>query len=149
NLKESEPDVYDRIIAKVGEHPGTRGQPSLTEKQPLLLKTIVDIVSPFASAHERRRTDMLRSCSTLDDLQKALIDFGFNLSRSAVYLRLLPRRSDTREGQRHKTTVPVKLIKATNDARSAHMDSHFCAATVKYLKNLADVLGPDAVFALS
>ncbi|CAG7819627.1 unnamed protein product, partial [Allacma fusca] len=25
NLKESEPDVYDRIIAKVGEHPGTRG----------------------------------------------------------------------------------------------------------------------------
>ena len=40
------------------------------------------------AADERRRTQFLRSVSTLDDLQKELTKIGFNLSRSGLYLRL-------------------------------------------------------------
>jgi hypothetical protein len=48
------------------------GRPSLESSQPQLLKTIVDIVSPISGADDRRRTETLRACMTLDDLHTEL-----------------------------------------------------------------------------
>lgn len=45
------------------------GRPAIEKDQPLLLKTIVDIVSPSAATDDRRRSELLRSCTTLDDLK--------------------------------------------------------------------------------
>ena len=64
-----------------------------------------------ASADERRRSDSLRSIKTLDGLLEELQLMGFSIKRSALYLRLLPRRCNTREGRRQVTAVPVRLIK--------------------------------------
>lgn len=74
---------------------------------------------------------------------------GFTLSRSALYLRLLPRNPATREGQRHVVTVPVKMMRAENDLRKGHEDDRFAKATIKYLHNLAVIMGPDLVCVIS
>ena len=66
------------------------GRPKLEEDQPELLNTIMDIVQMNSSADARRRSEILRSCTTLDDLWKELQNRGFNLSRSATYFRLHP-----------------------------------------------------------
>ena len=70
-----------------------------------------------SSADDRNRCEHLRSVKTLDDLHSELNHLGFNLSRSATYLRLLPRRSDVREEKRHVQTVKVKLVRPVNSLR--------------------------------
>ena len=79
--------------------------------QPELLSTIVKLVQNSTAANERRRTECLRSVTTLDDLQKEPIELGFHLSESVLYLRLLPRLENTSEGKRQVNTVPVKLLR--------------------------------------
>ena len=53
---------------------------------------------------------MLNACKTLDDLHAGLLKKGYVLSRQALYLHLIPRKSDTTEGKRHVWTVPVKIL---------------------------------------
>ena len=88
------------------------GRPNLEKDQPLLLKTIVGIAKYGSAADARRRTETIRSVKTLDQLTEELKKVGFNISRNGTYLRLLPKNSNTIEGRRHVTTVPVKLTRA-------------------------------------
>lgn len=125
------------------------GRPRLEEQQPLLLKTIVDLAMFGASAEERRRSEIVRSCRTLTDLHEKLKELGFEISRSGTYLRLLPRNYTTMEGKRHVVTVPVKLSRPEADHHKAHVDQHFCVATIRSLETLASILGPNQVFFLS
>ena len=90
---------------------GIPGRPSIETDQPQLLSTILDIVRESSSADERRRSEALRSVTTLDDLQSKLIEHGFKLSRATTYLRLMPRRGNTTHAKRHVKTVPVKLCR--------------------------------------
>lgn len=131
---------------KIREKPG---RPSLSRDQPLLLKSIVNIAIFGSAAHEKRQSDIYRTVKTLDDLTNQLKADGFSLSRSAVYLRLLPRCSSTNQGKKHVSTVPVKLIRAQNDAHKKHPDGPFCTATIKYLEDIASLLGPNQVCSLS
>lgn len=51
--------------------PGLRdapGRPRLEENQPGLMETIAEIASFGGTAYDRRRTEKVRSCKTLDDL---------------------------------------------------------------------------------
>ncbi|CAG9792722.1 unnamed protein product [Diatraea saccharalis] len=116
------------------------GRPRLEEQQPLLLKTIVDFAMFGASAEERRRSEIVRSCRTLTDLHEKLREHGFEISRSGTYLRLLPRNYTTMEGKRHVATMPVKLSLPEADHHTAHVDQHFCVATIRSLETLASVL---------
>jgi hypothetical protein len=62
------------------------GRPRMEENQPYLLKTIVDILSVNGAADPRRRTELLRSCMTIDQLQAELISQGtVNLSGFISY----------------------------------------------------------------
>lgn len=83
------------------------------------------------AADERRRSELVRSCKTLSDLNEELQKQGFQISRSGTYLRLLPRNSHTTEGKRHVTTVPVKLCRAQADSRKSHPDGKFCTASIR------------------
>ena len=76
------------------------GRPRLEIDQPELLATILDIVEMNSATDARRRCEMLRTCTSLDDLCNELNDRGFKISRSATYLRLLPKRGNTQEGLR-------------------------------------------------
>ncbi|CAF5079276.1 unnamed protein product, partial [Rotaria sp. Silwood1] len=66
--------------------------------QPALLQTVTEIASPSAATDDRRQTELLRSITKLDDLTQELQKRGFSISRSATYLRLISRRSNTIEG---------------------------------------------------
>lgn len=125
------------------------GRPSKNETQPGLLEAITQLSLRGAGAHERRRADALNACRTLDDLAKELKIQGFNLSRSGVYLRLIPRNWSTTEGKRHITTVNVKLKRALNDEHKQHADTQFAKATFDYLMDLSSILGPYDVACLS
>ena len=140
-LEHMVPDV-SLVKSGPGRHP-------IEHKQPELLQVIVDIVMSQSSAEGKRRYSVLRTCQTLDDLHSELKQLGFCLSRTALYHRLLPKRQDSTEGKRHVKTVPVKLIKATSTYHKKHVDSHFAMASIKYLKDLAKIMGPGPVFFLS
>ena len=86
------------------------GRPRKEVNQPGLLSTIVRIVEASSAVDDRRHYEHLRSVKTLYDLQSGLVNLGFNLSRSETYLRLLPQKSDSRDGKRHFQTVNVKLV---------------------------------------
>ena len=71
------------------------------------------------------------------------------LSRSAHDLRLIPRRIDSNEGKKHVNVVPVKLRRPENSQHKHHVDADFTFATKEYLKAIAALFGPSAVFVLS
>ena len=66
-----------------------------------------------------------------------------------MFLRLIPRRSDTIKGKRHVWTVPVEIRKAQNTLRNKHEDANFCFATKQYMKDIASLFGAKNVFVLS
>ena len=90
-----------------------------------LISTIARIVLSGSATHERRRNEVVRSVKTLDDLTDAFQEDGFNLSRSGVYLPLLPRYARSKEGKRHVTTAPVKLARAQNNQHANHEATKF------------------------
>ncbi|KAG5889612.1 hypothetical protein JTB14_024033 [Gonioctena quinquepunctata] len=125
------------------------GRSSLENDQPSLLKTIADIALFGSAADDRRRTESIRSVKTLDELTQELRKIGFDISRGGTYLRLIPRKSNSAEGRRHVSPVPVKLIRAQNDHHKSHLDSNFAETSIHYLENIASILGPDQVFFIS
>lgn len=126
-----------------------RGRPSLDEDQPGIIKTILEIVNSSASAHERRQMETLNTCKTIDSLKKALEELGYTISRSATYLRLLPKRAKTNEALRHVNPAPIKLLRARDDLHKGHDDTMFCKASIEHLKELASFLGNNQVMILS
>ena len=80
-----------------------------------------------------------------EQLTEALKRDGYSLKRSSVYLRLLPRNSITKEGKRHVTSFPVKLISAKNSKHQNHPRTNFAKATINALEELAGLLGPRVV----
>ena len=123
------------------------GRPLCSEDE--IIQVIIDLAMPGSSADERRRTEVIRSCRSLDDLHAALQRKGYEISRSGTYLRLLPRRSDTREGKRHEKCAPVKLISARTDSHKSHPDSKFCTASIRNVEALSSLLGHEQVAFLS
>ena len=109
---------------------------------------LLNIVQATSATDDRRRTETLRSLTTLDDLHKELTDLGFNLSRSAVYLRLLPKRGDSREGKRHVQTVPVKLLRPENSLRKKNIDHMYAKAFFDDM-SISELLGSNVVNFLS
>ncbi|XP_042896686.1 uncharacterized protein [Parasteatoda tepidariorum] len=149
---------FKRKIAQISESDKSasplirekKGRPTVEENQPDLFKTIIEIATYGSAADPKRRTETIRSIKTLDELTNVLkTQYGYNISRSGVYLRLLPRQFNSREGKRHIQTVPVKLMKAQNETHKTHVDSKFAAATIQNLELLASILGPNEVFFIS
>lgn len=104
---------------------------------------MIEIAIHGSACHDKRQEDIYRSVKSLDELRDALVETGFHISRSATYLRLLPRRSNSIEGKQHVVTVPVRLIKSRNDLHAHHIDTSFAAASINDLLELASLLGPN------
>ena len=73
----------------------TVGRPSIVSQQPELLKAIVEIGTFSSGAEERRRDERLNTCQMLDELTEELKRRGYAISRSGMYLHLLPRDTTT------------------------------------------------------
>ena len=84
------------------------GRPSMCDNEELK-KAILEITSQ-AAINDGRKSDTIRTAISLNQITAELQKRGFNLKRSAVYTRLLPRKASTHEGKRHNNIVPVKLV---------------------------------------
>lgn len=121
------------------------GHPRLEEEQSELLKTIDYLAMFGASAENRPRCEIIRTIHTLSELTDKLTKLGFNISRSATFIRMLLTRVDTRKSKRHVVTVPVKLSRPEADHHKAHQDQYFSVASVRSLATVASVLGPHSM----
>lgn len=121
------------------------GRPRLEEEQSELLETICDLAMFDAFAEERRRWEIVRTVHALLEVTDKLTELGFNISRSATYIRLLSRRADTRQAKRQVVTVPMKLSRPEANHHKARQDQYFSMASIRSLKTVASVHGPHSV----
>ena len=91
----------------------------------------------------------LHNWTTLDELPQKLTNLGFKLSRSAVYLRLLPKRDDLHEGKRHVRTEPVKLLRSEHSLRKKNIDRMYAKSFIDDMMSISELIGGDAVTSLS
>lgn len=136
-------------MAKNARFRGVVGRPSVQKDQPHIIQTMIELATFGASAEEKRRSEVLRSCMTLDDLHQELLKRGFPVSRTTTYRLCLPRRYDTNEGRRHKGNIPVRLAKPGTSLHKHHVDQYFCVATIRGIEAVASTLGPEQVLFLS
>jgi hypothetical protein len=115
-----EPELLKKLCGKTDI---SRGRPQKVSDEDGLITAIINIAMTGSASDEKRRSEMIGTVKTLDDSTEELHKQGFNLSRSSVYLRLLPNRSLSHEGKRHVKTAPVKLIRAQNSEHASHVDT--------------------------
>ncbi|CAF2644129.1 unnamed protein product [Rotaria sp. Silwood2] len=146
NLLESKPELGPQLhkLYRRGV-----GRPRVEEQCPDLLQIIEEIAKVGGASDDRRRSETIRPCLTLDDLREKIKQRGYDIKRTTLYYRLLPHRASSIEGRRHIQTVPVRLRRAQNDEHGKHEDGHFATATIRYMKDLASIFGNDCVFYLS
>ncbi|CAF1291047.1 unnamed protein product [Rotaria sordida] len=125
------------------------GRPRVEEQCPDLLQIIEEIAKVGGASDDRRQSEIIRPCLTLDDLREKIKQRGYDIKRTTLYYRLLPHRAKSVDGRRHVNTVPVRLRRAQNDEHGKHEDGHFATATIRYMKDLASIFGNDCVFYLS
>ena len=93
----------------------------------------------------RRRNEVIRTVKKLDLLTEALNYEGYQLMLSFLYPHLLVRNSQILEGTRHVHTTPVKLYKSQNSKHSSHISTNFAQSSIRTLKEIAAILGPEEV----
>ncbi|CAF4163407.1 unnamed protein product [Rotaria sp. Silwood2] len=145
-LYETKPELHPHL--KKIYRPGG-GRPRIEEQCPDLLQIIEEIAKVDGASDDRRRSETIRPCLTLDDLREKLKQRGYDIKRTTLYYRLLPHRASSRDGRRHINTAPVRLRRAQNDDHGKHEDGHFATATIRYMKDLASIFGNDCVLYLS
>ena len=125
------------------------GNPRIECDQPEILEEILKIAEIGSACSDRRRDNTIRTVRTLNQLKEELHNLGFQVSRSGIYLKLLPRDANCIEGRRHVKTVPVKLTKPQNNLRKGHKDRIFTRETCQAVDEIAHNLGPEACIFLS
>ncbi|CAF0777437.1 unnamed protein product [Didymodactylos carnosus] len=145
-LCESNPELATEL-SKI--YRGQVGRPPIEEQCPDLLSIIEEIAKVGGASDDRRRSETIRPCLTLDDLREKIKQRGYDIKRTTLYYRLLPHRASSIDGRRHVRTVPVRLRRAQNDEHGKHEDGHFATATIRYIKDLAGIFGNNCIFFLS
>ena len=93
--------------------------------------------------------EVFRTVRTLDDLHSKLRNLGFRLNRSVVYLSLVSRRGDSREGKRHVQTVPVKLLRPENRLHKKNVDKMFAKTFIDDMFENCKMVGLEAATFMS
>ncbi|CAF4945677.1 unnamed protein product [Rotaria sp. Silwood1] len=106
------------------------GRPRVEEQCPNLLQIIKEIVKVGGASDDRRQSEIIRSCLTLDDLREKIKQRGYDIKRTTLYYRLLLHRAKSVDGRRHVNTVPLRLRRPQNDDHGKHEDGHFATATI-------------------
>ena len=128
------------ILNSAGKRPRQfPGRPPLEDSDKFsdLPNLIIKIAQKYAAADPKRRSELVTLPKSLDDLVEALKKEGMEVKRSALYMRLIPRRRNSSNGKRHVRVVPVQLRKPQYDGRKKHISARFCFATSLMLRELS------------
>lgn len=127
------------------------GRPRKEESYPDLPGKILELTSQggVGAAHPRRRDEEVRTLLSTTGLHKQLINDGIEISRTALYNRFQPGNSRHRAAQAHKNSLPIRLLRATNDLHKSHDDWSFAKTSIDHVREFASVLGPEDVAILS
>ncbi|CAF2849835.1 unnamed protein product [Rotaria sp. Silwood2] len=124
--------------------PSNRGM-QIDEDCPDLLQIIAEIARVGGAADNKGK-----ACVSLDDLKDKIKERGYEIRKSSLYYRLMPNRALSHDGKKHVVTVPVRLRKLQGTEQPPqHEDSHFTAAALRHIKDLAGIFGNDCVFYLT
>jgi hypothetical protein len=85
HLYETKPELHPQL--KKIYRPFS-GRPSMDEKYPDLLQIIEEIAKVGGATDDRRRSQTIRPCLTLDDLVEKVKQRGYDIKRTTLYYRL-------------------------------------------------------------
>lgn len=109
-----------------------------------MIDLVIKEIAVFGdAADDRRHTETIRYWTTLYHSQAEMFKYGYSISTSALYLKLLHRLVNSNEGKRQILTVPVKLCKPDSILHLKNKDGIFCTVTTTNLDFLASILVPD------
>ncbi|CAF4798037.1 unnamed protein product, partial [Rotaria magnacalcarata] len=83
-LYETKPELHPQL-RKVYRPGG--GRPRIEEQIPGLLEAIEEIAKIGGASDDRRRSEIIRPCLTLDDLREKLRQRGMDVKRTTLYYR--------------------------------------------------------------
>eukprot|EP01084_Bolivina_argentea_P040080 74063_1 len=101
---------------------------------------LMDIVNDVCATDPKRASEMLTFCDSLPKFCEEVQRRGFQISIQTLYLRLVPRRTNSHHGQLHVYTIPVKLAKPQEDDHGKHPAKRFCLAECRQNKQFASIL---------
>ena len=111
-----------------------------------VITTVFRIAISGSTTHETRRSEIIRTVKTLDQLTKALKRERVTIYKDHLYTSVsFPKNGKTREGKQHVTTAPVKLTLANSLKHQSHPHTKFAGATINTLEELDGLLGPGDV----
>lgn len=81
-----------------------------------------------SASHEKKKFDIYRTIKTLDELTTQINKNGFTIKRSRIYLRLMPKRSNSLQGQRHvqKSLCAIPTFDVNQIIAPKHHHMRFC-----------------------
>ncbi len=84
NLLESKPELHPQLTKLYRRGVG---RPRVEEQCPDLLQIIEEIAKVGGASDDRRRSETIRPCLTLDDLREKIKQRGYDIKRTTLYYR--------------------------------------------------------------
>src|SRR3954453_8782717 len=120
------------------------GRPSAAMKDPELWDKIHNSVE-FGAAHAKRRKVVIK-VRTIKYLRKTLEEkYNTYLSHQCLSTYLQPRHQNTFAARRHHHPAKVGLASVAQTDMKSHVDEHYCLASVKAAKVIAEVFADEAI----
>lgn len=138
-----------RLLGSAFVPRGNVGRPPIEFNQPGIRDAILSIFTQEAAADPKRRSETLSSTRTLPIAMQKLKSDGWKVTYSSLYRRILPAHGRSYEAARHINPLQIKAFRPENSKHADNPDSHFAAATMQFLRDLAVTLGSRACIYLS
>jgi hypothetical protein len=125
----------------------TIGRPLLLNRYSSLNHEIMNIVDDgMLAASHRRRRNVVNVRSIMHIKEQLRAQANIDTSYSSVLNYTLPRNARSLAAKTHHTPPPVQLDRIERSEIKKRPDGNYCAASQKYLRDLAGLLGNRCVF---
>ena len=140
-LREKKARCLEEGIVEVYNKPG---HPSAATIYPDLWDNIHDCVE-FGAASAKRRKNIIK-VRTIKHLKEKLEEkYQIYLARQTLSTYLLPRHQNTFAAKRHHHPALVGISSVARTEMKAHIDEHYCLASVKLAKTFAASFPNDSI----
>ncbi|CAF1494249.1 unnamed protein product [Rotaria sordida] len=136
-ITESYPDVH-HVLQKTFRQ--DVGRPPVDDASPDLLATIEEIAAIGGAGDDRRKTESIRTCLTLDDLRETLKTKAYYIKRTTLYYRVYAACSINSAGDvgySGPTYIAIRLAKHDKTISANHRNGFSHLVKLQEFKNPA------------